>query len=57
MQKLTLGVPGNAVGPAFWLDACAKMMNTAVVLLMDKVTLPDNDCQFLSLLQCTLKTE
>ncbi len=39
MQKLTLGVAGNAVGPAYWLDACGKMMNTAVVLLMDKVSL------------------
>ena len=39
MQKLTLGISGNAVGPAYWLDACSKMMNTAVVLLMDKVTL------------------
>lgn len=37
MQKLTVGMAGNTVSPALWLDACAKMMTTTIVLLNDKV--------------------
>lgn len=38
VQKLAVGIPGELVRPADWLNVCAKMINTAVVLLMDKVS-------------------
>ena len=38
MQKLTVGVASNAAAPTNWLDACAKMMNTAINLILDHVS-------------------
>lgn len=38
MQTLAIGVAGSAADPAYWLDICANMLNTAVNLILDKVS-------------------